>query len=242
MPVGMGGIVLGSNGSSFSPIQLNPIVWLRSDLGVTQSITHPGNITQWNDQSGNGYNVSQGTQASQPTYVSSGGTNNLPYLNFGSTELGNANLQNTSFTFSPFPADIFIIATPTNITSNNHVLLDLGITNDYTVINSGFFSLYDGSYINDENIIPATNITYLVEACNLGTASSFVAVNGGTPTVGSVGSASQAATAITIGNYYGTGFNWVGNIYEIVICNYLLSSLQRNQMLTYINTRYGIGV
>lgn len=52
-------------------------IWLRADLGVTQS----GTISAWADQSGNGNNASQGTSGFRPTYLSAS-TDNKPAASF----------------------------------------------------------------------------------------------------------------------------------------------------------------
>jgi len=50
----------------FSPLMLSPALWL--DGADTATITASlGSVSQWDDKSGNGRNVSQGTAAAQPT-------------------------------------------------------------------------------------------------------------------------------------------------------------------------------
>lgn len=59
------------------------IVWLKADAGTSTTVS--GNtITQWNDQSGNGNNVSQSTVAWRPLYRSSvaGALNGMPAIEF----------------------------------------------------------------------------------------------------------------------------------------------------------------
>jgi hypothetical protein len=46
-------------------------LWLRSDVGVTVS---SGKVTQWDDQSGNGANFVQGTDAIRPVYTAANGS------------------------------------------------------------------------------------------------------------------------------------------------------------------------
>jgi hypothetical protein len=62
---------------------LNPQLWL--DASDTSTITESGGfVSQWNDKSGNGYNVSQGTGANQPNLISAG-QNGLDVINFDGT-------------------------------------------------------------------------------------------------------------------------------------------------------------
>jgi hypothetical protein len=55
-----------ASGFYFSPLNLSPALWL--DAADTSTITESsGSVSQWNDKSGNGRNVTQGTGAAQPT-------------------------------------------------------------------------------------------------------------------------------------------------------------------------------
>jgi hypothetical protein len=59
-----------------TPLELSPALWL--DAADTATITaSSGSVSQWNDKSGNGYNVSQSNGANQPTT----GTRTLNGLN-----------------------------------------------------------------------------------------------------------------------------------------------------------------
>lgn len=58
------GVVAG--GRLNTPLALKPALWL--DAADTSTITHSsGAVSQWNDKSGNGRHVTQGTAAAQPT-------------------------------------------------------------------------------------------------------------------------------------------------------------------------------
>lgn len=57
----------------FTPASLSGLaLWLRADLGIT--VTGSG-VSLWADQSGNGRNFAQGTDAQRPPYLASGGIN-----------------------------------------------------------------------------------------------------------------------------------------------------------------------
>jgi hypothetical protein len=244
-PAGFGGMMLGSDvvassTPSFSPLSLSPTAWFRSDLGI--SLDGSNNVETWNDQSGNGYNVTQGTSAERPAYNTSGGANGRQRLTWTESDMG---LQNTSFSLAAYPVDIFVVATysATLPASNGVYMIDLGSNNDVILIQSGTPNptFYDGILLSYTNNNFTQNVPAVLEACNLGSASTFINMNGGTPTTGSTGTTAQAATSLTIGNY-GGGFllGWIGDIYEVVIFSSELSSGNRNSLLAYFTSVYGI--
>ncbi len=64
----------------FSPSDLSNLeLWLRADIGVDTSVA--GNVTQWNDQSGNNRHAIQTVVAKQPDYHSIG-ENGFPVVHF----------------------------------------------------------------------------------------------------------------------------------------------------------------
>lgn len=56
-----------------------PVWWHKSDAGITLNVSK---VITWADQSGNAVNVTQGTDATRPTYSASGGPNSYPSLRF----------------------------------------------------------------------------------------------------------------------------------------------------------------
>jgi hypothetical protein len=100
--------------SYFTPKSISGLqVWLAADIGVIQS---SGNVSEWDDQSGNGNNVYQTLGANQPTYNTTGGPNNAPYLSFSATN--NQYLEN--ITVNP------IIYNSTTVFSVHNVTITTG--------------------------------------------------------------------------------------------------------------------
>eukprot|EP00962_Isochrysis_galbana_P043172 scaffold16362_cov165-Isochrysis_galbana.AAC.1 len=56
----------------WTPAQINTLVWYDADDSSTIVVDSLSRVSQWNDKSGNGYNVSQSTSARQPSYVTNG--------------------------------------------------------------------------------------------------------------------------------------------------------------------------
>lgn len=67
MPAGVG-VATGGGGGGFSPLDLSPTLWLdASDTStITESTPGSGAVSQWDDKSGNGYNLVQATSSAQP--------------------------------------------------------------------------------------------------------------------------------------------------------------------------------
>jgi hypothetical protein len=76
----------------------NPVLWLKADDGSLSA----GPVTQWNDQSGNGYHAAQSNPNAQPVFIPAvAGLNNKPVIRFdGSDDMFNGvtipNINNTS--------------------------------------------------------------------------------------------------------------------------------------------------
>lgn len=72
--------LLGRTGRQFEPLDIaGCVLWLRSDLGVTKDGSNL--VSLWADQSGNGNDFSQNTDASKPVWTADVG-NGLPGLTF----------------------------------------------------------------------------------------------------------------------------------------------------------------
>jgi len=69
MRLGLGISIPGTSGlvqAAFSPLDLSPVLWL--DASDTSTITESGGaVSQWDDKSGNGNDVTQATASAQPT-------------------------------------------------------------------------------------------------------------------------------------------------------------------------------
>ena len=237
-PSWFSGFMQGFGVAAFSPISLTPTVWLRSDLGIARTGL---NVTAWSDQSGNGYNVTQSGPSSQPTYSLAGGVNGLPKLTF--TAAAAQALLNASFVMGMVPAEIIAVATTTDSApSANFVIVDLGNSSDYVGQSSGVLSsrFYNGTSLLGDSYVNGT--PFIVDAANDGTPASFVAVDG-LSTTGSVGTDGQLANILTVGNYNGGavgGNGWGGDIYEVLVFDYILSAPQRAEIIAYLSARYSI--
>ncbi len=77
--------------ASWTPADLSPLAWWRSDLGIT--ITGSG-VSTWADQSGNGYDATQSTDSYRPTYAT-GQINGHPALTWADGPVSHLNISIT---------------------------------------------------------------------------------------------------------------------------------------------------
>ncbi len=219
--------------STFSPANLPGLkAWLRSDV-VTQS---GGNVTAWPDQSANANNalVTHGT----PTYVASGGANNLPYIR---TLFGGYEVMQIPITVGQ-PFEVFIVARSTNEGGGGVYLFDTG-ANDNAIsqlFNTTQLAMYSGTAV----LGPSTTLNedFFCDAAFEGS-SSQISINGGELTLGNPGSGAGPTGVLTIGGYgLVSSTGWGGYFYEIIlVVGRILTSLERSELNTYAALRYGIG-
>ena len=143
-----------------------------------------GFVTTWYDQSGNGYNATQATAASQPKIVSAGSLvteNGKPALDFDGT---NDTLLSSASFAQPYTA--FAVRKFDNNT--DQMLISHDITN-FTGVEFRFVGttrLSNGTYLNHS--VPTTNTQGLLYALGNGS-NSQISIDGGTTTTGNSGTA-----------------------------------------------------
>ena len=97
--------------TAFNPRQISGCaLWL--DAADPASMTLSGaNVSQWNDKSGNGYNLTQSTDSARPLYDGSANAITFVsnrYLNIPQAAINNANSYALSFVFNPISASNYI--------------------------------------------------------------------------------------------------------------------------------------
>lgn len=81
----VGGPLLG--GGAFSPTDLPGLEFWFETTNASTIIESGGDVSQWNDQSGNGRNISQGSAPNQPELVTDGGDSAISYTAASNTKL-----------------------------------------------------------------------------------------------------------------------------------------------------------
>uniref|UniRef100_A0A6C0B2G8 Fibronectin type-III domain-containing protein n=1 Tax=viral metagenome TaxID=1070528 RepID=A0A6C0B2G8_9ZZZZ len=239
-------VALGANVSTAGA--LNPttisgcLVWL--DGADTTSIVFSGsNITQWNDKSNSGYNFTQATTASQPTY--SAMSNGKNGINLGTSKY----MTNTSVAF---PTNYTIFAIGYTASNGYGRLLQGSITNGQTlyfgsgngnknfatVNGPGTASFSDASIDNS----PATSVASLclMEMTNNNTNTGLIPYVNGTALTAKNG-ITTTFTALVLGSSPGGGSQyWNGYVAEILIYNSVLTTTQRQQVEGYLMWKWGL--
>jgi hypothetical protein len=197
------------------------------------SLTNTGNIlaTAWADQSGNGRNFSQNTEAF-PYYVTISGKS---FVNFYS----NTSIVNGSgiWTSSSYVGTILIVAR--FVSSNSTSILFLhedyfyfnrgtGTTNAFSLANDGD----SGTIATSSNVNANNNANYILGTTFNG-ASASLYLNGSSAGTGSIGDFAGGANM-----FIGGGES--SNIAEVVIYDRVLTTGERQQVEAYLNTKYAI--
>ena len=211
-------------------------LWLDSSDNTTL-ILSGSNVTQWNDKSGVGNNISQANAGSQPTT----GTyyNNRLLLNFTSNKF----MTNTTMIFPEPPYTIFAVG---YTSTNGYGRLLAGYPDGYLFLGSGSgvtqFAPFtgNGSWTDTNTASPATSITSMSIMCmtNTGTTTGLIPYVNGTALTTKNGTAS-GFTGIYVGAYAG-GQYWNGYIGEILVYNSILSTTDRQKMEGYLAWKWGV--
>lgn len=204
-------------------------------------------ISQWDDSSGNGRHVTQGTGSDQPTYKTNI-LNGQPVVRFdGSNDfLVSSALISSMIAASAYT--IFAVVTPTTISSNNA----LSYQNDAAYADTGgFFALtfkstptahvfnWDGN--EDTTSVSITAATPVLLMTRHDSGNLYISKNGETEASVASGNTSTLTGALRVGRNYQSEF-LQGDIAELLIYNVVLSASDRNAILYYLGYKYGLSV
>jgi len=138
-----------ASGGGFSPLSIQDLsMWY--DPSVASSITLNGsNVSQLNDLSGNGRNLTQSTASSQPAYVTAASNGNN-VMRFTSAQALQFNSANTGSAYTVTSQSIFFALFPTNAAANQARVFSQQIAgqNDF----SGTGHLIPSYYANNAQI------------------------------------------------------------------------------------------
>lgn len=213
--------------SAFSPLDFGAdlIAWYRADLGIT---LNGSDVSQWDDQSGNGNNLVQATAANQPFYDTSGSS---PKLTFdGVTELMATSTFSGGSISQP---NTIVIVVKHEVVANSKFLFD-GITETDRhgfFTQAGDFSAFSANAI--DGLPEDTNLNVFLIEYN--TLTNFFR-NGGTTEI-NLSTGTQALTGLTVGARVGGSNFGDYDVEEIVVIDKALSTTEKNQIGNYAANR-----
>ena len=235
-------------------------LWLNAAVG-TSTTTNGVGVSTWNDQSGNGYHVTQGTGGNQPTYVSSS-INGQPALSFNGTSSTLSVSGFPLFATNASAVTQFIVFNPTDLSGQKFLLLHGGHTNcsnnfelgyrtgSSSTPNWGLHSGCSNAAVAENAANTAYNILTLkvlssgtspsnVKISKNGTAQSVVNNFSGWASAGNYGTASNT---LFIGSRNGGDGFHSGPIAEIISYNQALNSAETVLVENYLNAKYNLTV
>jgi hypothetical protein len=219
---------------------LSPVVWL--DAADTSTITESsGSVSQWNDKSGNGYNVTQGTGLNQPT-TGSATINGLNVLTFDGS---NDRMLNSAVPSSSRPHSyVAVVKETAGQTATKSILNAEGFTTlqemaiFFRTVSSirRFEAFANGGFTSSIALTTTnTNIVYL----KLDGANSEIGFNNQSVAMNIAGTTRRAGLYVG-SNSAGTGENFNGQIAEVFYFNSALTENQKRVLFAYLASKWAV--
>lgn len=213
---------------AWTPAQLSPQLWVKSDTGIT-IVT---GVSQWDDQSGNSNHLTQGTGTRQPTVVAAA-LNGIQGIQFD----GTSDLMNAPAFARTAPSTVFLVMRQDTWTAND-VIFESGTTGSFACFQrtaSPNMSLLSGAFLDNNNL--AVGAFGLV-TCIFNGVSSVFQVQSTAESTGDSGA--SAANGFTLGaRPTTTSFSNI-TVMEVVVMDGVASTPQRDEFKAYVLARYNI--
>lgn len=218
------------------------IAWYQANTGAYEDAgTDPCEdgdaVVQWNDQSGNGRNLSvPGTQTS-PTYVTSA-QNSLPAINFDSSNDALGVAFGASFAATTW----FAVAKNENTTSYQFMFdgddsVNRHVFNQLNAASAGKYNAYAGTDVSAASAL--TDATTYIFTAQIGNSTGQARANGTQILSGNTGTKSM--DGITVGNRYPTGtlayLSWIA---ELIGYDSHLSAANISNVENWLNTKWAV--
>lgn len=213
-------------------------LWLDASKGITIGT----GVSQWSDQSGVGNNVTQGTGANQPAFVSSW-RNGKPAILFASTKY----LQRASLISSiPQPMTIIMCGSWTSTplvfavdgsTAGNRVCVGSTAGNTWSLSHGSLTSGVGTAKTATTPFFSVSRFTSSPES----TSSSSIYASGVTEsgTIDPDG-AETFLTGISVGSSYVPSNYWDGHIAELMIYSRILTPAEETIVSSYLKAKYAL--
>jgi hypothetical protein len=222
--------------AAFSPADLDGLAaWFRADTGVVHD---EGVVSQWQDRSGNGYHLTQATEALRPSLVTTGGPNDQPFLRFDGVDdyLRNATGLGAQ------PTHMFIVCVMSRTAPGTALTVtDGGTTNTRRINNPNAtttVNMFAGA--NLPRTGAASGATWQVIEALFNGASSKLRTHGTAYATGDAGAG--ANTGLVIGAIGGLNGFADCDVAELIVVAGALSPDYSDATLAYLTTRYAGGL
>jgi hypothetical protein len=210
------------------PEALGAALWL--DASDTSTIVETsGSVSEWQDKSGNGYDLVQGTTSYQPTT----GTRTLNSLNV--LDFDNDNMENASVAAgSEFV--VFIVADDDAIsgTARYHMTGLTSATPIVGIVSGTDYRIYQGTTLDQGTATTGPKLWRAVFTDTTDT----LHIDGTLEVSGNAGTNSMAG--LRIGSAGGSTYSIYGAIAEIAVFDGTLTDAEIAQMEAYLNDKWGI--
>jgi hypothetical protein len=220
-----------ATGDTFTPLDLSPLAWWDASDAATVT-TSSGDISDWDDKSGNGWHLEQTTSGNRPAYTTSA-INGLNAAQWPSTD--NAEFLKTAASYFEWREMYAVVDFDGASFSNYEGLFNGGSSSNadgWTTGNAGVSSWYFGmkTYINGNNGTDRqTNLfSELSSPC-------LLRCDPDTPRGSNDGVV--IGTDRTFSSY---GRGWNGYICEVIVFDAVLSSGDRADLETYLMDKWGV--
>jgi hypothetical protein len=191
-------------------------------------------VSQWNDQSGNSNNAVQATGENQPLWLDNQ-LNGQPTLRFdGQPYVHSDFLRTAPFTLVQ-PETIFMAF---NMKQNVNGYITDGNTLNTMILyeNTGGIDPYAGAHGAINYDVPVDS--FFIITGHFSGVDSYIQVNNGTPVIGDAGTSN--AGGFTIGASGDNGYAAKVDVAEILIYDHSVTDSEKNQVLSYLNSKYSI--
>jgi hypothetical protein len=238
------------------------VLWLKADAG-TNTTTNGANVSAWNDQSGNGINVSQTTTNQQPLYQSGSGTflNNRPSILFDNVSTTNDYLTapDSPLLDNTSGLSFFTVTRPLNL--DNSTARSIISKRTSVSVEQSYMLFYwtGGNKIqvdvesNNDRFLSATtmnsNTDYMIDLIYDG---ALTAANRSKLYIGGTLDVTSTETSASVGNRNSplligsTNISdprpFGGHIAEVIQYRVAVNQAQRNIINNYLSAKYNISI
>ena len=204
------------------------------DAADSSTITLNGStVSQWNDKSTSGFNVSQATAANQPSYVSSS-LNGKPGLDWGSAEGNTKNLTRSSMP-AYSPRDHYVVADYDGANPFGSFTGLFGHSQPFSGASGGTNEWSGGTHWSLISLNGAANSTALLPVY----LSPFLLR--ATFATSQMALGATITSVFRIGGWSNTGARgWAGKIYEMLIFSAALSAGEDARVRAYLKNKWGV--